>query len=840
MSDKLITTRLELVNYLRVSLNGYKRMVYTPDDRNALQIILGTNGSGKSSLMHELWPLPGDAYHYGQGGLKDHTIWYKNKEYRIVSKFDGSKKGVYEFWVDGENLNEGGKIEMCRALCMEHFGVNDEIRNLAMEYEELTNMGPARRRYWMVKLADSDFNYAIKVYNRLKEAHRDATGTVRRLQKRLIDETAKLADKNIAKEIGEEVKAIKALVAEIYGMRNAQSEKSEDILYKLTNTHESIQATCNVADRINVDVLSTYGYETRDCLLELIQEKKNEEQRLQSANQHIFSDHQRIQKKYDMLRRAGTESLTELVRKLEDLRDKIAFAKQTLVYMDIKAHGSAKEAAGTLESIMDRLIEDLNALPVNDDKRFSSAKAQDFVEKNKALATQHRELFRAYHQAKAEVEHRESHIVADELECPHCKHKWTTRASEDDIKRVKNKLAEMQVKLTELEKTMEDNTHYLEEFTSYDAMYRGIVMVMRGAYSLTPYFNLVTADNRMLTHPSLISIDLYSVKSDLEKWTEIETWEQEIVKVNEQIELKKNLDADTIEEIEKEMNRLEVDLSSSISKLRMVREDITHMSGVLSDVNRIDSMSENLLKLHQESKDYGKHYVYSRYQELLSYAIMGLQTQLARKEDALSAILNQQALVDDISYQIEETQLQERVAKAAHQALSPTNGAIAEGLRKFNNIFVNRMNKVIGSIWSYPLEIKPCEMDDGSVEMDYKFPFVKKHEHRVHKDVDEGSKSMIAIFNFAFRMCALRQLGLGHLPLFLDEFEASFDAAHRESAIYFVKKLLDENRYGQIYMVSHYESNHGALSSLAQTCLLDDKNVMLGTIPNINENVHFE
>jgi hypothetical protein len=839
MSDQLITTRLELVKYHRISLNGFTSFVYTPDSRVPLQIILGTNGSGKSSLTYELWPLPGDAWQFGEGGKKDHEFTYKGETWRIVGHFDGTKKGKYEFWRGDKNLLGGeGKIEMCRALCMEHFGVNNEIRNLALELEPLTSMGPARRRYWMVKLADSDFAYAMQVYNKLKEAHRDASGSVRRMQKRLVDETAKLVDKNVADDIATEVKSIKELITELYGIRNSQAEDSSSVLLRLDSTKQAIDAAIAGTERINVEQLGNYGFEDRETLVGLITKAASDETAVQALNQRVFSDHQRIDKKWELLRKSGTESIAELQVRHSSLSDQATFITKTLTYQDVAPLGSAREARETFTRVFQDLIEGLTHLPINDGK-FSSAKAQELNEQNRSLGQQHYMLSRSHYQLVLEVQHARSHRLSDEIQCPKCQHKWNSKATDEELSKMDVKIQEMATQIATYEATIEKNKEYLKEYAEYDAAFRNVHMMLRNCRAVGPYIARLTEGNRLMTQPNSVGNDLYSVDRDLEKLIEVEDIHAEMKKVDGLIELKKNMDADTIEDVEKELARLETELSTTTAQLGHIRSNRQHYESVLQLSDRIDARRQELEELHQTTKDLGKEYVYSRYQETLQYAIMGLQTQLARKEDALSAILSQQALVDDIQYQIEETQMQERVAKAAHQALSPTTGAIAEGLRKFNNIFVDRMNKVINAIWSYPLEIKACQLDDGQVEMDYKFPFEKNREGRVLDDVVEGSKSMVAIFNFAFRMRALRQLGLGHLPLFLDEFEAAFDVAHREAAIYFVKKLLDENHYGQIFMISHYESNHGALSSLSQTCVLNDQNVMLGTDTNINQNAEF-
>ncbi len=96
--------------------------------------------------------------------------------------------------------------------------------------------------------------------------------------------------------------------------------------------------------------------------------------------------------------------------------------------------------------------------------------------------------------------------------------------------------------------------------------------------------------------------------------------------------------------------------------------------------------------------------------------------------------------------------------------------------------FVADMNRVIKLVWTYPLEIKPCALEsEGSLVLNYKFPIVVDKDSSTRKDVSLGSSAMLEIFDLVFRVCAAKAIGLGKLPLLLDEFGKGFDNVHKSS-----------------------------------------------------------
>ena len=65
-----------LVGYRRFALNNIRTFTINPSE--PIQMILGTNGSGKSSLIKELTPLPADSADYSSDGSKTIKILHHN------------------------------------------------------------------------------------------------------------------------------------------------------------------------------------------------------------------------------------------------------------------------------------------------------------------------------------------------------------------------------------------------------------------------------------------------------------------------------------------------------------------------------------------------------------------------------------------------------------------------------------------------------------------------------------------------------------------------------------------------------------------------------------------
>jgi hypothetical protein len=150
------------------------------------------------------------------------------------------------------------------------------------------------------------------------------------------------------------------------------------------------------------------------------------------------------------------------------------------------------------------------------------------------------------------------------------------------------------------------------------------------------------------------------------------------------------------------------------------------------------------------------------------------------------------------------------------------------------------MNNFISKIWLYPLAVIPCGLDDdGTLELDYKFPLkVQNHPDKV-PDVSKGSSAMQEIVDLAFKITAIKYLGLEDSPLLIDEFGKTFDKEHRVAAAHGIKQLIELRSFTQLFTISHYEATYGSLTN-AEICVLCSNNISIPTNAVYNEHVTME
>lgn len=122
------------------------------------------------------------------------------------------------------------------------------------------------------------------------------------------------------------------------------------------------------------------------------------------------------------------------------------------------------------------------------------------------------------------------------------------------------------------------------------------------------------------------------------------------------------------------------------------------------------------------------------------------------------------------------------------------------------------------------MEILPSKVDKD--ELDYRFPISINNDTQQTGDIAEGSTSQRDIINFAFRLLAMRFLGLQDMPLYLDELGSTFDDQHRVNVVDFLDNFMELDQTQQVFFISHYASTHGAFTN-ADVCVIDTANVQV-------------
>jgi DNA repair exonuclease SbcCD ATPase subunit len=194
-----------------------------------------------------------------------------------------------------------------------------------------------------------------------------------------------------------------------------------------------------------------------------------------------------------------------------------------------------------------------------------------------------------------------------------------------------------------------------------------------------------------------------------------------------------------------------------------------------------------------------------------------------------------QGIVNDLARDVEQLEIQYRTFQLLAQALSPTEGLIAQRLREAIFSIVDQMNAVISSVWSHELRIMECGFEQS--DLDYKFPVYVESPDNLTPDISRASKGQQEMINIAFKLTAMLYLDLLDYPLFMDEPGEGFDEQHRDQIMSLIRQMLDSGHYSQLFMVSHFASNHGAFLD-AEILALDTSNIALPGI--FNEHVVLE
>jgi ABC-type iron transport system FetAB ATPase subunit len=155
-------------------------------------------------------------------------------------------------------------------------------------------------------------------------------------------------------------------------------------------------------------------------------------------------------------------------------------------------------------------------------------------------------------------------------------------------------------------------------------------------------------------------------------------------------------------------------------------------------------------------------------------------------------------------------------------ALSPTDGLIAEQLSGFIAEFVGKMNEIISKFWTYDIRVFPCGIENA--DLNYRFPVEILSEENQAPDVSEVSWGQKDLIDTAFKLVIALYLQRPEWPIYLDELGATFDETHHRKVLQFIKDYVDSGKASMAFIVSHYASSHTAMSD-AELTILDTSNV---------------
>ena len=813
----MIITKLVLHRYKRFSLSNIKTLVYTPV--KDLQLILATNGGGKSSLVKELSPLPADLKKdYGENGYKEITILHQDKTYVISSGVAGKNK--HSFTVEGTELNVSGIRKIQLQLVEEHFGITPGIHEVVLGNAAFTHMSVSDRKKWLTMLSNIDYTYSIGVFNKLKMRHRDIMGAMKITQNKLLQSDAQqLTDKEIDKSRVDLImlnKLLTHLIASksnnIYVSKRNVSEELKDIYREVNKVMKYIDPAINT--KANIDG----AISAKETELTMLNDKNTKIKTELDAILQIVKNTQ------------GTPDIKILLAKKEELVNKLtALYKLNIPGFDIT---NISNLNAVYKYAYTDFISILNDLHDHNDIYYTPTIHAQVTHQIDKVTMEIKLLQSKLDIAITELKVQEKHKNSKTITCVNCSHQWHLNFNQQLFDKLTNDVDMLDKQLTTLKHKQTSLLKESESYTSKKDIIVKIKYIINNNKDITQVLKYIIGDNNIQRDTSIIISNANEMSILLDRLSQIPLLGESLNKIEQKIavidsnnKILTQVNLSKKEELEKQLSRTIIDkqtLTNTINKLKAHKSATDSLQGYFDQIKTL---------MKDKNKEH-KYLINKLRNDILNDVISDIKYNISSIEKTIhnSDIIKDRANM--AKKELEEYSTTERVLKAAIKELSPTEGLIAKSINSFLNMFIGEINTIINSVWNYDIRLLQCEVTSDN-DLDYKFPVMIDNNETI-MDISMGSSSMKEIINLAFKIVFMKYMGLIGFPLVLDEFAITLDVNHRVKAFDAIDNLIAPN-FSQVFIISHFKSMYGRFERGADINILNSDNLELDDTLMYNE-----
>lgn len=809
---------------IQLTLVGYKRLLFdnvselTINFNSPYQLILGTNGCGKSSLLYELTPYPADHAQYNKPGYKEIQIEYKKDTYTLRSDFRQGKK--HYFIKNGVELNHGNTLSIQKELVQKEFNISQDIHELLIGKINFTELPSSKRREWMTKLASVDFTYALKMYQKLSASLRDTQGALKHTKQRITNETNKLMALGNLTAVDQKYAQLHQELNGLFKEKNNYSGRSITLKSRIDTLLEEIKSLSHLLVKKLIPCPMGYSFDSIESIEKMISDQSTERKIKDRLRHRIGSEWSELTQLLKEFSKEGIEDIDSLKREIEQIKSQITqLTHQLTHWKTLKGH--PLELNRCFKELIDLLFLHLKALPPNPGKYLNKT---TFEQKEQERHTLLQKKDKEEYGLRLNERKLNELNQLDPQTCPQCHWKWVPGKSEQLEKELKEGCEQLKVSIEHTNKAIDALTPYLDQFIEYKEKYMAI------RHLTVQYPQLNELWSTLLTHPSfsenpnqLIGI-ITQFGHELEVHCERYQLNERLTRL-EQLVLN-DTKGQEISGIKKRIDTLEKDIECITKEMDLLSDELSRLEKYRNAIKHYMDKYHTLLKLIEELNQLKEDYICALRSEGIERVIVEHQNELAVLQTKKTEKQTLLGIIEDLKKDQVQLEHRHKVLSIITSELSPNDGLIAEQLTGFIEHFIAHVNKIIQSIWSYDLRVKACGLEEG--DLDYKFPLVVHHEglHNVVSDINKASEGQKEVINFAFKLISMMYLGLQDYPVYLDEMGRTFDESHRTNAMHFIKRLIDSNDHSQLFMISHFAVFHGSFTN-AEIIVLDQTNIVV-------------
>lgn len=790
---------LILTNYDRFFLNNIESIEFRPKQK--LQLLLGTNGSGKSSLLSELNPLPINKNDFTNGS-KEITIEKDNNIFKLKSTSNKNS-----FMLNNTELNDGGTKTVQLNLVKEYFNLTPKYNNIILGTEKLTAMSTNERKNILREMSTVDYSYGIYLYNTLKQELRDTVGYLKLMQIEMNNDISNIVNDDEILILKNDITKCKNMIDSL-SMSYSKSEEYKDIPII------DLNIDMDILDKNKLQ--SDLDYNNKFII--------NIEEEITNLNKEIDSldDYSTTIK--------DSETLNTKLKSLEEYFKNINNKYNMEKYSPI-------DSKNRLDKLLNSNLNNINIeLSYLDNIIFTPTEHKELKSKLEVLNNNLKIVSHGYDNNSKELEILLSNKTDNnKITCSSCGTMNYFGYSKEKEDMLQEKVNNFKIKYDEL------NSQYLELYEIYQKQKQKITYLQEikeiiSDLSVIPlYTDLVKKYVNDITSitSTMLNIIFKNIEDFLLDIKDYESNNNELIevklKISSGIEILNIYKRKYIEDKDKLINKLNV----LLDKKREISSNIVIIKNNIEKCNIVNKHIETLNTIITNYKFNKKQIVINNKNTILTNTIRELKSLLITLEDKYSNIEKIKSRIEINKKHIDSHEDIRVALQYAINALSPTEGIIAKSINSFINVFLNEMNTIINSVWSYELTLLPCQISESN-DLDYLFAVKVADNKKDIKDVAYLSTSMKDIVDLSFKIVFMKYMKLTHMPLMLDEFGVFMDDTHRNKVYDVIENLLSNN-FSQIYFTANFKSIYGRFVD-SDINILDDKNLELDDI-FYNENL---
>ena len=755
---KLSILELYVSGFTRLALSSTKEFLITP---NNIHSLLGTNGSGKSSLL-ELWtPLPPNSKDFSEDGVKRIKFRFGDDDYLSYSI-----NNKHTLQKNNEVILDGVGIQMMTEYVKEYFNITPNTHRLMLGKVTMCGMSLQNRKEFITSISGIDFDYINKLYNGLKKQLRDNLGVVKYLNNNILAMKEYILSEEEVNKLTSEKEEIRRLLVKLHENKTIDTPLTSIEKPDMVKISKRLEAVIESMNEYNMDIDSIKSkYLLYTAMVDEYNIKVNDiSTKLMTLNESNPS--------------LVVSRMNELKNKIDTILENITLPKTYLkMIVENMEYSNRNDISEIIELCMSVGNETKDSIEINIEN--ANSKLLELSNKQKQIDT---DIDNTYTKIST------YRSAMNGLSCPDCGFHFKEDSVSDIIKKL--------------------NLHIETTHAPKDSIVKEIESIKENLSDLDKKLK----DKKRVDHLIAINkIDSDSCLSELNTYIDIYEF---CIKLNREIDYYKELisyqsEYDIISS--KDITAKDEEIVSLTAEYESLLENIKKNSSKIDEMKKIinnhDQMSLDMVIVDKYLVDVAKNRKY-KIKSLINKAsnqiIFELNNKLSKIETIIDKYNYMSKSTDDSIKELEKISKDIELLELLIKELSPSTGLIAESLKSFLLKYIKDVNDIISSVWSYDMEVLPYDVKELEKGISYRFP-VKVNDQKPVPDINETSESMREMINIAFRLVSLKYMGLARYPLLIDEFGRSMDEIHLVKSYDLLESIAIENDI-QMVVVAHIKA----------------------------------